>query len=190
MRSKQLTANKRLSFRILICLSTVFLLTGLASAQTSNLADSAQVDEGQTLRALLKEVRELRLALQRTNLNAVRSQLIFERMRLQTARVDSLARELDNTRAQLFTLRDFRTQGAERVKDYEEQIGQEGDATRRGQLERQKNSMKQNLSSQARREEQLSGRQEQLSLQLQTEQAKLTDLEGQIASFERESSAP
>ena len=165
-----------------------FLGTAIGLAQSGGSTDAQQGGERQTLRALLDEVHQLRLALQRTNLSTARVQLAFERIRLQMGRVDALSREVESTRAQLAGLRDFRSQAAERVKIWEEQMGRETDAGHRAQIERQLSLNKQNLAAQVQREEQLRDREVQLGAQLQVEQSKLSDLEGQLGNLEREMS--
>lgn len=191
MRFKDVISNKRFHLRAVASLAAIcFLATAIGWAQTGSPALSTPDGERQTLKALLDEVHQLRVALQRSGVNTARVQLTFERMRLQMGRVDSLSRELEGVRAQLLNVRENRAQAAERIKDWEEQINQTADAARRAQLERQLNLTKQGLSSQSRREDQLRERETQLGGQLQLEQVKLGELESQLGNLERELSTP
>jgi predicted nucleic acid-binding Zn-ribbon protein len=191
MRFKDMISNKRFHLRAVASLMVVcFLATAIAWAQTGSPALSTPEGERQTLKALLDEVHQLRVALQRSSVNTARVQLAFERMRLQLGRVDALSRELEGVRSQLVNVRENRAQTAERIKDLEEQINQTADASRRAQMERQLNLTKQGVSSQSRREDQLRDRETQLGGQLQVEQSKLSELEGQLGNLERELSTP
>jgi hypothetical protein len=178
--------------RVVVLLSvTCGLVTVIWGAQqTGGATDVAQGGERQTLRALLDEVRQLRLVLQRTSLTTTRVQLAFERMRLQRGRLDTILREADSVRGQLLSVRDALAQAADRVKESEEQIGQTPEAALRARFERQLVLSKQVLNSHTRREEQLRERETQLTAQIHIEQVKLSELEDHLGNLERELSAP
>lgn len=159
----------------------------------------AQKDGGQqppefgdaaVLRALLTEVRQLRSTLQRANLDSIRMQVAFERMRFQAGRVDVLKRDLENVRTQLASRNIVRIQISENNKEMEDQLDHENDLNRRAQLDRQLRQAKQTLSLQAKQEDQLRDRETQLSTQLQSEQVKSTELEENLANLERELATP
>lgn len=190
MRLTKLTAHQGLKRAVVLLCAVCCLATIIWGAQSASPADVLQGSEKQTLRALLDEVHQLRLALQRTSSTTTRAQLAFERMRLQRGRLDTLLREVDAVRSQLLSLRDAMAQASERVKELEELTGQTSETTLRARFERQLNVSKQALNSHTRREEQLREREAQLTAQLQTEQAKLTELEDQLVTLERELSAP
>ena len=184
------TSHRGLKRAGVLCFAICCLVTVILGAQSGGTTDVLQGSEKQTLRALLDEVRQLRLALQRTSLTTTRAQLAFERMRLQRGRLDALLREVESVRSQLLSVRDALSQAAERVKELDELTGQTSDASLRARFERQLNLSKQVLNSHTRREEQLRERDTQLTAQLNIEQAKLVELEDQLTNLERELSAP
>jgi len=62
-------------------------------AQTDKPGESAKGDGDQTLKQLLTEVRELRLAVQRATIGNTRFQMVIERVRVQQAHVDAVSRQ-------------------------------------------------------------------------------------------------
>src|SRR6185436_4249197 len=80
----------------------IFSLTALRASEplTGTPAPAAQSDGAQVMQALLSEVHELRLALQRSNLNAYHAQITIERMRIERQQVDRLSARLDEVRIQ------------------------------------------------------------------------------------------
>lgn len=195
MRFTNLTTHQGLKRSIVLlfavcCLVTVIWGAQQQQQQSGSAADALPGGERQTLRALLEEVHQLRLALQRANLTSTRAQLAFERMRLQRGRLDTLLREVEGVRSQLLSLREAVAQTTDRHKELEEQLAHTSEPPLRARYERQITLSKQILSSQTRREEQLRERETQLASQIQLEQAKLGELEEQLGNLERELSAP
>jgi hypothetical protein len=194
MRFTTLTSHQGFKRAVVLLFAVCCLVTVIWGAQQqqsgSPSADILPGGERQTLRALLDEVHQLRLALQRANLTSTRAQLAFERMRLQRARLDTLLREVESVRSQLLSLREALAQTTDRIKETVEQIVQTPEAALRARLERQLTLSKQVLHSQTRREEQFRERETQLAAQVQIEQAKLGELEEQLGNLERELSAP
>jgi chromosome segregation ATPase len=190
MRFAETTSSRGLKRAAALSCAICCLVTIIWGAQSGGASSGAQGSEGHTLRALLEEVHQLRLTLQRTSLNTTRAQLAFERMRLQRSRLDVLLREVESVRAQRDSVREALAQAGDRFKELEEQTGHASDAALRARFERQLGLSKQVLNAHARREEQLRERDAQLNAQLQAEQAKLGELEDQLANLERELSAP
>src|SRR5262245_30457081 len=90
---------KTISIICLLFLSTlVFTSFGGSQTATDNKAKGAQGESEQTMQALLNEVRQLRLAIQKSNLSAYHAQIIIERMRSQRQHVDRLTERLRETR--------------------------------------------------------------------------------------------
>jgi len=163
----------------LAAMSTLFIRVNKPAA-------AAQVEEGQTLQNLLTEVHQLRIALQRNNLNTYRAQITVERMRVQQEQVLNVRRELESARNQLLISKRFHTEMADRVKEFESQLGQETDPYRRAALERQYRESKRSFESQVQWEEGLREREAQLVNQQQFEQAKLSELADRLDALERE----
>jgi hypothetical protein len=114
-----------------------FIATTSAFGQTARPAEPPRDDERQVLRALLDEVRQLRLALQRANVVSHRLQVMLERIRLQQARVDSISRALEGVRSRLADLRAARPQMEEQVKFAEELADRTAEPNRRSEVERE-----------------------------------------------------
>jgi hypothetical protein len=81
--------------------------TCVLNAQERKPVEPPQEDR-QVLRALLDEMRQLRLTLQRANAVNHRMQITVERLRLQQGRVDSIARSLENVRSRMTDLKTAR----------------------------------------------------------------------------------
>ena len=181
---------KRSTLYCLLCFILWLLSTGAVQAQTGNRAAETTPDEQPVLQALLSEVRQLRLTLQRANLNVFRAQIMIERLRTQQERVDRLARQLEENQNEITGSSLSRSQLTERSQDLESQIKAEQDASRRAQLEAQSKELKYIMDQQTDQETQLRARQAQLSTQLQTERAKLDEIDSRLEILEREMEQP
>jgi hypothetical protein len=86
--------TKSLTLGIVLCLVTFcYVSPTTALAQTNQPSELAQGDHDQTLRQLLTEVRELRLAVQRATVNNSRFQMLIERNEL-NRQLEALMSEL------------------------------------------------------------------------------------------------
>jgi peptidoglycan hydrolase CwlO-like protein len=155
-----------------------------AKAFTNSAAQPVQGD--QTLQALLGEVHQLRLAMQRANLNTYHAQITIERMKLQQQRVDRLTAQLGEVRNQLAETRKPLSWIPATIKNDEMRLTQETDAAKRADFERSIQSLKADLEEAIRKEQQLQTYETQLQAQLQAEQAKLNELNERLDSLQRE----
>lgn len=161
-------------------------LTTLASAQTIAGSGRDAADEGQIIRALLREVRELRLALLRANVNALRTHTLMERLKNQQSRVDRLTRELGEVRMSLAEATLNRPRMLERLKELEARFNNESDQVLRANLEAEYKEFKFNVDQLADTAEQLKLREAELSRVQNEEAAKLADVNAQLESLLRE----
>ncbi len=82
---------KSLILGVVLCLVTFYYVSPTrALGQTNQPTASAQGDHDQTLRQLLTEVRELRLAVERATVKNSRFQMLIERVRVQQSHVKAL----------------------------------------------------------------------------------------------------
>jgi chromosome segregation ATPase len=177
--------TKRFRLCGLLCLICVIApVAGLA--QTDKATEPARDGERQVLQALLKEVRELRLALQRMNLSAYRAQIVVERIRAQNGRIERLSQELEMVRREMEGMDDHLPRLKEMLKELEQQVSREGDGPRRAELEMQYKAIKAEMEEQPRRQQRQRDREAQLLTQLQTEQTKLDVLNDRLESLERD----
>lgn len=144
------------------------------------------VEENQTMRTLLNEVRQLRKTMQTTGLHAYRGQIILERIRLANEQVERLAEKLENARNDLEKTERTIPRMEEQSKVMETQLQQETDVAKRARLEFEIKETKQQaeryklLLSRAREREQ------QIATEFQRSQARLTELESRLDMLERE----
>lgn len=145
-----------------------------------------QPNQEQILQALLTEIRQLRLAFERTNMNLFRAQILVERIRLQQNRVDGLQQQLEEVRNQTSDSGLNQTQLAERTRDIESRINQERDPKARSDLENERKELKNLVDQQGAWEQRQREKENQLMAQIQTEQDKLKRLNDRLDAFERE----
>src|ERR1700730_6248672 len=182
---------KSLGFASLLCLAGfLYLLPTNVSAQTEKPTESAQPDRDQTLRQLLTEVHELRLAVQRATVNNTRFQMLIERVRVQQAHVDALSRQLENVHSQVAEMKAARPQMEQQIKDAEDLLDRASDPNAHADLESRIKGGKANLARLAQEDERLRNRETALDTELQAAQAKLNELNGQLDSLMSELKEP
>ena len=182
---------KTISVICLLFLTTLgFASFGRSQTTTDSPANAAQGENEQTIQALLNEVRRLRLAIQRSNLSAYHAQVIIERMRSQQQSVDRLADRLRGIRDQLDHGKMAQSEFQDLLKKIEGRLNLERDPDKRDDLEEQQETFKTRLGSLAQQETRLREVESQLAQQLQTEQAKLADLNEQLDALQRELEIP
>ncbi|MBL8186512.1 MAG: hypothetical protein JNK38_00815 [Acidobacteria bacterium] len=179
---------RSIAFSILCLIIFCCGLSGnsLAQSNKSEVAPVNSQDDTQVLRMLLNEVRQLRLTLQQTNVNAYRTQIALERLRLQQTRVDKLTRDLAELQMQMNEAASNRPRLAERLKELEASINQESDTARRANLTMEYKDLKFNLAQRDEWEQQQRDHEAQLNRLLQVEQAKLSEYNEQIDSLQRD----
>ena len=147
-----------------------------AQAQTNKPADSAQGDRDQTLKQLLSEVRELRLAVQRATVSNTRFQMLIERVRVQQAHADALSRQLESVRSQVAEFKATKPQMEQQIKDAEDQLDRTPDPNAHADLDSRIKGGKASLARFAQEDERLRAREAALDTELQAAQAKLNEL--------------
>lgn len=165
-----------------------FLMTSAppALSQTPKSADAVGMDNTQILRELVVEVRQLRLTLQRANINAFRAQIAIERLKVQEARVERITNQLEENQNDLTGLRTSRVQLLEQIKDVESEIKTESDPAQRALKESAQKEFKRSLEQQKDRETSLNEQRNNLMTQLQAEQSKLEELSNTLAAIQRD----
>jgi len=186
---------KAISIICLLFLTTlVFTSFGGPQTVSDNKAKEAQGESEQTMQALVNEVRQLRLAIQRSNLSAHHSQVVIERMRSQQQTVDRVADRLRWAREEASRFRMYMPmQQAEiqnRVKLIEGDLSENLSANARRAKEGELEITKQRLGMMGQEETRLRENESQLAAQLQIEQAKLAELNDQLDALQRELEIP
>lgn len=171
--------------RVLVKLVRVSFL-GLLFVSAVSGQSEKPVEENQTMRTLLSEVRQLRKTMQTAGLNAYRGQIILERMRLANEQVEKMAQKLEAARDEVEKIERTIPRFEEQAKVMETVIQVETDPGKRAKLEYEVKDHKQQterykvLLTRAREREQ------QLSTEFKANQARLTDLESRLDLLERE----
>jgi len=186
---------KAISIICLLFLTTlVFASFGGPQTAADDNAKGAQGDNEQAMQALVNEVRQLRLAIQRSNLSAHHSQVVIERMRSQQQTVDRVADRLRWAREEASRHRMYMPlQQAEiqnRVKLIEGDLSENLSANARRVKEGELEITKQRLGMMGQEETRLRENESQLAAQLQIEQAKLAELNDQLDALQRELEIP
>jgi len=148
-------------------------------------AQSAPDADRHALDTLLKEVHELRIAIDRSTLLGTRTQIALQRMQIQETRTTHLAQDLDSTHRQAEEVALNRTRLAARAKDLEEQGPQSADPRFRRDMEEQAKQLKIAMETATAQEQRLRAREAELTSQLQLEQGRLQDLYSRIDEMER-----
>jgi hypothetical protein len=183
---------KAISVICLLFMATLgFASFGRSQTTTNNnAAKVAQGENGPTMQALLNEVRQLRLAIQKSNLGAYHTQLIIERMRTQRQHVDRLTERLRDVRERIANGKIPQAEFQQELKRIEGRLSQEREAERRQDMEEQQDMFKTRLAALAKEETRLQEVETQLAAQLQIEQAKLAELDDQLDALRRELEMP
>ncbi len=178
---------KTISIICLIFLTTLFFISFAEPQTTTKSADKATQGEAeQTMQALLNEVRQLRLAIQRSNLTAHHSQVIIERMRTQRQQVDRLSDRLRGSRDQIAHLKMEQTEHQHELKKIEDRLSQQTDVVVISELEERRDHHKRRLEFLVQEEARVKENESQSAAQLLIEQAKLGELNDQLDALQRE----
>src|SRR5437879_2638558 len=158
----------------LLCLVALcFISPSTTLAQSNKPAEPTLGDRDQTLKQLLTEVRELRLAVQRATVSNTRFQMLIERVRVQQAHVDALSRQLENIHSQVAEMKAAKPQMEQQIKDAEDLLDRTPDPNAHADLESRIKGGKANLVRLAHEDERLRNRETSLDTELQAAQAKL-----------------
>jgi chromosome segregation ATPase len=151
-------------------------------ARTATVNQSLSIDDGQPMQALVNEVRQLRLAMERSNRSAYQAQVTLERIRWQQPRVDRLNEKLEQVRAEIAELRSRQASAPEDLKYIENELKKETDPGKRRELEQAQLMLKRQPETLVQFEQQES----QLLAQLQPEQARLNELNERLDAAQKE----
>lgn len=140
--------------------------------------------EAATIQALLNEVRQLRLAIERSTLTVPRMQIALQRMQMQQQRVDQLSQRVHESKAKVTAAAEENSHLVSDLQQMETRLPQEQDPSMRKQLDERIRGVKQHLQSLGAREGQQRAHEVEAAGQLQREQAKLEELGRQLAALE------
>jgi predicted nucleic acid-binding Zn-ribbon protein len=171
-----MSITRSLSFACLVCLISFLAIPTRILGQAQKPAESAQADRDQTLRQLLAEVHELRLAVQRATL----FQTLIERIRVQQGHVDALTRQLETIHSQIADLKAAKPQMEQQVKDAEELLDRTTEPNEHADLESRIKAVKGNLARLTSEDERLRNSEAALENDFQAAQSRLNELNSQL----------
>src|SRR5260370_37614596 len=165
---------------VVFLITFCFISPARTLGQSNKSPDSAQGDRDQTLKQLLTEVRELRLAVQRAMVGSTRFQMLIERVRVQQAQVDSLSRQLESVHSQVAENKEAKPQIEQHIKDAEDQLDRTPDPNAHAELESRIKVTKATLARLTQEDERLRSREAAIDTELQSAQSHLNELNGQL----------
>lgn len=152
---------------------------------SSGQAPSGQSD-GQTVKALLDEVRLLRLAMQRNGVATYRAQITLERLKLQQARVDELLKEQAELRSRIKDFEQNLPNLTGQLTELEKMVALATTPSERNEREMMIRRVNDAIEREKRQIQELREREPQVAARVQTEQAKLAELNESLDKLERE----
>jgi chromosome segregation ATPase len=152
-----------------------FVVAPMAVAQTAQ--------SSPTLEALLAEVRQLRLAIERSAILGPKIQLAVQRLSLQDQKIARISSELDNTRREIADRTEGQQRIAQQIANLEQRLAGETDPARRKELEIEREHMK-SVPSQPM-DPRLTAREAELANSLQREQSVVQEINGKLEALER-----
>jgi ribosomal protein RSM22 (predicted rRNA methylase) len=137
------------------------------------------------LRDLLREVRALRVAMERSLAVAPRVQLALARLTIEEQRTAQLGAQLDQVRRQLADATLESAKMSDALEDIEKMLQAPADEPQRRGLEFERTSLKRKLSAQAALEQQLRAREGEVAQSLAAEQVRWMELNARLDELER-----
>jgi hypothetical protein len=141
------------------------------------------------MQALLTEVHQLRIALEKSAVVVPRMQLALQRMLAQDQKVGRVSQQLLDVRKQIDAETKKQADVRQQLSHVELLLSQDIDATRRKDLERGVIGLKEAAADQSVLQ-QLRAQESELVISLQSEQAILGEFNGQLNAFDRQLAAP
>lgn len=153
----------------------VVTIAPLAIAQTPS--------DTRTIDMLLTEVRQLRLAIERSTLLNAKVQLAIQRLALQDQRVARLSAQLEAVRKDIGAQTNQINHAKDQIQNVEQQISSESDTRRRKSLDEELQQLK--LIAVRAVDSQLLARESELATALQYERSVAQEITDKITAIER-----
>lgn len=167
--------------RLVVCLLVLSACALFLTPAHSLAQAAAPATSEQSLQELVKEVRQLRAALQRMSANVYKGQVMLERLKFHREQVTRLELELRDMRDSLSELRGQEIKLKEMIARMDDEVGT-GVVS-----EKERASFKAEFKAVNQRQHQAMMRESQLVTELEAERAKLNDINEKLnALLERE----
>ena len=154
-----------------------------AVAGSGAFAQSTNPDTA-AMQALLTEVRQLRLTLEKSLSLGPRMQLVLQRAQLQDQKVARISQQLDEVRKQIAAETARQTAVAERLAKIAQDLSSETDLERRTHMEDMRAGLK--MAAATGPDQQMRAHESEIAASLQTEQAILGELNDKLDAIERQ----
>src|SRR5262249_9540033 len=141
----------------------------------AGIAQQSAENDPRIQQALVTEVRQLRMAIERYTLLGTRTQLAVSQVQLQEARVSRLAKDLEDVRGMLEHGGEGLTRMQEEVRNGEAAITSNTNPGMRGELETRLRQFKWEIETAAATQKRLAAREGELAAQLQAAQREMQD---------------
>ena len=150
----------------------------------STLGQSPSSEQG--MQALVAEVRQLRKDLQASNGNALKAQILLQRLQFQEAAVARASEQLNDARGRLAATQRHRAEVADTSRRFAELLeNTETSSEDRQRFQGEISAKKQELEALAAVEQQQQAAEMEAEEQLRTEQTKLNELEERVDRLEK-----
>jgi len=144
-----------------------------------------QSPDSAVIQALLSEVHQLRIALDRANTIGPRIQMAVERLKLQQESVVRMTRQLEETQRDLAKAQSSREEDLARVKNIESELSQATDLAERKRLEEALKQFQWQAEREQKFEQTFRAQEAELNSRLHSEQATLDGLSDRLNQIER-----
>jgi hypothetical protein len=151
---------------------------------------SAQSPDSPSLQALVTEIHQLRLAVERTGAATPKIHITLLRLQLQEQRVTRISEQLADVRKQIAASSERNPFPSTFIQSLNTKLDQEQDATRKKAIEEQVHQMTAMMEQQGRMLQQMRTQEAELAASLRIEQAKAEELNDHLAALERTLDAP
>ena len=158
--------------------SLLLFLAGVLPAQTAD-------PDNRLIQTLTSEVRELRLAIERSTLLGSRTQLAVSRLQLQQTAAAQAVRDLDALRRETGNVAAQRARLEGEIKRVEERAPLASKPEERAEMEQALKQLKLNLEMVSGDLERRNAREAELNSRVSALQAQVSDTEGRINQMER-----
>jgi chromosome segregation ATPase len=158
----------------------ILLLGTMAHGQTDPL-------DSQRLQTLVDEVRQLRQDLKSMAAASARAQILLFRLQIQEGVMSRAQQRLDDARTKLSEAQAGNKQQTATIKRMEDNLASGKNEAEQKQLEQVLSEFKRRLETMASEEESRQARVTECEEQLRLEQAKLSDLEGELDQLDKAS---
>jgi hypothetical protein len=169
----------------------IIILLGSVNAvgQSEPVGQSAEAKRDKTLNQLLVEVRELRLALERTTSISTRFHMLIERWKVEQADADLLDKNLETVRSQLNKLAGAKVEASDQLKDLEKRITESSNDERQA-IEIALKEIRRNLELRTAEETRQLQVEADLVMRRRMKDSKLTELNGELDQLLNELKSP